>query len=135
MNFGRLILLLLSILSIVYPQSFCPTLYRPDTDAKNLDSCKDIESFFSPSDVDQKKLYAQGDEFTSCCFMEYTVGGNSGKSCISLTDEEVADHSIAYNKLLNIYDGATGKITCEEDENNSSFIKSSLLFYILLTLI
>ena len=135
MNFGRLILLLLSILSIVYPQSICPTLYNPGSDAKNLDSCKDIESFSTPSDYDPNKLYAQGDEFTSCCFMEYTVGGNSGKSCVSLTDEEVADHSIAYKKLLNIHNGATGTIICEEDENNSSFIKSSLLFYILLTLI
>ena len=134
MNSGRLILLLVSILSMVCPDSYCPTLY----DLKqydNLDACKALVNFYSPKSNDPNNLYTQDDEFTTCCFLEYTLGEINGKACLSLTDEEVDDRDIVYAKLKKAYPDANGKIICEDDENSSSFIKSSLLFYILLTLI
>ena len=134
MNFGRLILLLVSILSIVYPDNYCPTLYQLQH-FNNLDACKALAKFYPPSSNDANNLQTKDDVFTSCCFLEYTLGETNGKSCLSLTDEEVDDRDIVYDKLLKAYPEARGKIICEDDENSSSFIKSSLLFYILLTLI
>ena len=134
MNFGRLILLLVSILSMVCPDSYCPTLY----DLKQyeyLDACKALVNFYSPKSNDPNNLYTKDDEFTTCCFLEYTLGEINGKACLSLTDEEVDERDMVYEKLLNFRPEARGKVICEEDENSSSFIKSSLLFYILLTLI
>ena len=134
MNFGRLILLLVSILSMVCPDSYCPTLY----DLKqydNLDACKALVNFYSPKSNDPNNLYTKDDEFTTCCFLEYTLGEINWKACLSLTDEEVDERDMVYEKLLNFRPEARGKVICEEDENSSSFIKSSLLFYILLTLI
>ena len=134
MNFGRLILLLVSILSMVYPDSYCPTLYQLQH-YDNLDACKALVNFYSPKSNDPNNLYTQDDEFTTCCFLEYTLGEINGKACLSLTDEEVDDRDLVYDKLKKAYPTVNGKIICEDDENSSSFIKSSLLFYILLTLI
>ena len=92
-------------------------------------------SFHPPSSNDANNLYTKDDVFTTCCFLQYTLGEINGKACISLTDEEVDDRDIVYAKLKKAYPEANGKIICEDDENSSSFIKSSLLFYILLTLI
>ena len=134
MNFGRLILLLVSILSMVCPDNYCPTLYQLQH-YNNLDACKALVNFYSPKSNDPNNLYTKDDEFTTCCFLEYTLGEINWKACLSLTDEEVDDRDIVYEKLLNFRPEARGKVICEEDENSSSFIKSSLLFYILLTLI
>ena len=134
MNFGRVILLLVSFLSMVYPESYCPTLYDLEH-ANNLDACKAIAKFHPTSNYDPDNLYTQDDVFTTCCLLEYTLEGINEKSCLSLTDEEVDDRDKVYKKLKKVYPEANGRIICEEDENSSSFIKSYLLFYILLTLI
>ncbi len=134
MNFGRLILLLVSILSMVYPDNYCPTLYQLQH-FNNLDACKALVKFYPPKSNDANNLQTKDDVFTSCYFLEYTLGEINGKACLSLTDEEVDDRDLVYAKLKNVYPEANGKIICEDDENSSSFIKSSLLFYILLTLI
>ena len=45
--------------------------------------------FYPPSSNDANNLYTKDDVFTTCCFIQYTLGEINGKACLSLTDEEI----------------------------------------------
>jgi len=74
--------------------------------------------------------------YDACCLLTWKYNGNSGKSCFSLTNEEVADRNIALDKLRKQYSGSTGTIVCkgEKEDNTSFFLKISLIYLLVLLL-
>ena len=109
------LLILLLSLSYVFSDE-CKTI--PEDDESTLDECVKLSK---PSGYD------------ACCLLEWTYNGASGKSCYSLTKDEVTNKDAALEKLTKKYTGSTGKLKCKED-NNSSFIKISLIYLLVLLL-
>ena len=112
------LLILLLSLSYVFSDS-CYT--DPIVDDSDLDDCIDLST---PSDYD------------SCCLLIWSYDGKSGRSCFSITKDEVTNRDAALEKLKKKYSGSTGKIVCkgEKEDNTSSFLKISLIYLLVLLL-
>ena len=135
----RTFVLILVLISFTLVDTDCPTIYSLNSNGQSLEYCSDLGLPSIPKGTsDSKNLYKSTDNaFSSCCFLHYTLNGQQGTSCLSLTVEEVEDRNIAYSRLRNAYEGATGIITCEEDNkpNGVNYLNLNLLFYLLLMIL
>ena len=111
--------ILILLLSLYYVFSdLCKT--SPNDDDSTLDECIKLNT---PSGYD------------ACCLLTWKYNGDSGKSCFSLTNEEVTDRNIALDQLREDYPGSTGTIVCKgEKDNTSSFLGISLIYLLVLLL-
>ena len=75
-------------------------------------------------------------EYDACCLLTWKYNGDSGKSCFSITNEEVTNRDNAFKRLQKDFPNSTGTIVCkgEKEDNNSSFLKISLFYLLVLFL-
>ena len=123
------------LISFAFADTTCPTVYEPNNSDKDLDYCSELTLPPIPT-VDPNNFYKSTDSFFSCCFIECELNGKKGTSCLALTEEEVEERDKALRKLTTLYNGAKGKITCEEDEKNgNNYLSFNLVIYLLLIFI
>ena len=99
-----------------------------------LDTC-DTEPYDEDSTLDDCIKMKISSGYNACCLLKWEYKGSTGRSCFSLTKDEVTNRDIAVKRLENKYPGSTGEIVCKEDkEDNSSFLKISLFYLLVLFL-